>query len=524
MRIVATKSFRGRLMLALVTISLVAAGTRPTSAQDSASGYIASALRAMGGGDRLRAISDVTYTAVGTRQMVEQSERPSGPYFIDHFRVREVRDLDHHRARIEESHEAYAADQWWLQQSTPHTSTTVINDDVAATLADGKYAFAGGYLVQQNDEQFAFAPERVLLTAQAASDLHAGPDVLLHGVRHHVLAFTWKRAPCTLFINDATNLPWEIQWTRPYPYQTFLNAWGDVTTTLTYNGWTLEPYGVSYPREWTFERVGLPDQQFAIDELRFNTWPTDADLTVPAAIYAAHHGKLRTVSAIPLGLGGSTAPHELAPGILEYPGGWNVVFVKQDDGIVVIEAPWSPNYTQQAFDDGAKRYHAPIKAVITTSDSWPHIAGVRQAVARGILVYALDLNEPILRRLIAAPHQMEPDLLAQHPIPAKFHIVSDDLVVGVGSNRLEIVPYRTATGERQMIVYFPEHRLLYTSDLFSEDGNGGWFTPQYLHELVGAVERERLDVRNVFGMHYDVTPYATLTAYLQTFLRGKKSA
>ncbi len=303
-----------------------------------------------------------------------------------------------------------------------------------------------------------------------------------------------------------------------------MSAWGDVTTILTYNGWTLEPYGISYPREWTFERVGLPDQQFAIDELRFNTRPAGAELTVPADIYAAHHGRLRKVSAIPRGFGASTAPHEIAPGILEYPGGWNVAFVKQDDGIVVIEASCSPHYAQQAFDAAEKRYNARVKAVITTSDSWPHIAGVRQAVALGIPVYALDLNEPILNRIIAAPHRREPDLLAQHPVPAHFRIVHNDIVVGVGSNRLQIVPYRTATGERQMMVYFPEYQLLYTSDLFSKDGKGGWFTPQYLHEMIGAVEREHLDVRNVFGMHYDVTPYTTLTAYLHAFVHPKTSS
>jgi len=270
--------------------------------------------------------------------------------------------------------------------------------------------------------------------------------------------------------------------------------------------------------------VGLPDQQFAIDELRFNTRPAGAELTVPADIYAAHHGRLRKVSAIPRGFGASTAPHEIAPGILEYPGGWNVAFVKQDDGIVVIEASCSPHYAQQAFDAAEKRYNARVKAVITTSDSWPHIAGVRQAVALGIPVYALDLNEPILNRIIAAPHRREPDLLAQHPVPAHFRIVHNDIVVGVGSNRLQIVPYRTATGERQMMVYFPEYQLLYTSDLFSKDGKGGWFTPQYLHEMIGAVEREHLDVRNVFGMHYDVTPYTTLTAYLHAFVHPKTSS
>ncbi len=512
---------RNRIVVSCLLAAVAFSGARGDAASSPARSDISRSLAAMGGSAKLSALSGVEYTAVGTRMMVEQSERPTGPYFIDHLRLHEIRDLAHGRTRIEQADEGYAGDKWWLQQGKPPTATTIVNADVAVALTDGKYTFAGGFLVQQNEEQFAFAPERVLLTTQAAADLHALPDRVLHGMRHHVLAFTWHGSPCLLFINASSNMPWAIRWTRPYPYQTFLNAWGDITTTLTYNSWTLEPYGISYPREWTFERVGLPDQQLSIVQLHLNPLLDDAALNVPADIYATHHGKLRKVSAVPLGLGGAGPPHEIAPGILEYPGGWNMAFVKQDDGVIVIEAPWSPGYTQRALDAAQKRYGVPIKAVITTSDSWPHIAGVRQAVARGIPVYALDLNKPILTRLISAPHHMEPDLLAQHPRAAKFRLVRDDLQIGSGSNRLKIIPYRTATGERQMMVYFPEHQLLYTSDLFSGDGSGGWFTPQYLHEMIGVVQREHLSVNTVVGMHYDITPYTTIVSYLKGFLNAK---
>ncbi len=472
---------------------------------------------AMGGAQRLAGITALDYVAVGTRLMVEQSERPTGPYYIDHFRVHQTRDLGKFRTRIEQSDAGYAGDAWWLQQLDPPVTATVLNDDVAASDDAGKFAYAGGYLVQRNEEEYAFSPERVLQTARAATDLRALPDVTLHGVPHHVLAFSWKGAPCSLYLSAATNLPWMVRWTRAYPFQTFLNPWGDVTTSLTFNSWSLEPYGISYPREWTYERVDVPDEQFSIVQLHINPTLDDAKLTVPADIYATRHGHVRPVDAVPLGYGGSGPPHELAPGILEYPGGWNVAFVRQPDGVIVIEAPWSTNYTERALEEAKKRYGGPIKGVITTSDSWPHIAGVRQAVARGIPVYALDLNEPILKRLLAAPHRSRPDALALQPVAPKFHFVRANLTLGSGPNRLEIVPYRTATGERQMMVYFPEHRLLYTSDLFSGDGNGGWFTPQYLHEMTGAVTREHLSVDTIFGMHYDATPYASVVDYLKKF-------
>jgi len=506
--------FRAFVLFGTLFFSL--AGGAP--AADVPHAYLAAAMAAMGGEAKLRAIEAIEYRAVGTRMMVEQSERPSGPFVFDHFRVHEIRDLSRARTRIELTEEAYAADKWWLDQPEQPVRTVIINDDVSALMAAGKSAFAGGYYEQNNEEQFAFAPERLLLTAAAAADLRAQPDVVLHGVRHHVVSFSWKGAPCTLTISASTNLPWSIRWTRAYPYQTFLNAWGDVTSSITYNAWTFEPYGISYPREWTYVRVRLPDTQLAIVSLKINPALSDADLTVPADIYAAHHGKLRRVNAVPLGLAGSGKPHEIAPGILFYPGGWNVAFVKQGAGTIVIEAPWSTGYTQRAFDAAAKWSGRPVSAVITTSDSWPHIAGVRQAVARGIPVYALDLNVPILTRLVRAPHRQIPDLLAEHPVAPKFRVVGGDTFVGSGDDRLEIVPYRTTTGERQMMIYFPARRLLYTSDLFSGDGAGGWFTPQYLREMIGVVRREHLAVDTIWGMHYDPTPFHVVVEYLARFV------
>jgi len=485
-------------------------------AEGIAQAYLRSAMTAMGGESRLRGITAIEFRAVGTRMMVEQSERPSGPYFIDHFRLHEIRDIVRARSRIEQADEAYAGDQWWLDQTEPFTNTTVLNDDVAAMPADGTFTYAGGSLVQQNHEQFAFGPERLLQTAAAALDLRALPDTTLGGVRRHVVAFSWQSVPCRLTLDAHTGLPWSISWTRAYPYQTFLNAWGDVTSTLTYNSWTLEPYGLSYPREWTYERLGLPDTQFSIVSLKINSPLSDDDLTVPADIFAAHHHKVRPVSAVPLGYGGSGAAHEIAPGIFVIPGGWNVAFVVQPAGLIMLEAPWSPEYTQRAMDAAVKRYQRPVIGVITTSDSWPHIAGVRQAVARGIPVYALDLNLPILKRLVGAAHRQIPDLLAQHPMPANFRAVARRMALGTTDTAMEVIPYRTATGERQMIVYFPRLQLLYTSDLFAPDGDG-WFTPQYLHELTETVEREHLTVKTIFGMHYDPTPYRTVTEYLRAF-------
>ena len=136
---------------------------------------------------------------------------------------------------------------------------------------------------------------------------------------------------------------------------------------------------------------------------------------------------------------------ELAPGIDLYQGSWNVTLIKQEDGVVVLEAPFSPKFTEgvlvKARADNSGR---PIKAVLTTSNSWPHAAGVRQAVAEKLPVYLLDLNQPLLERMIAAPHRLQPDLLQTAPQRADWHVVAGKTEIGTGANRIVLYPLRGA--------------------------------------------------------------------------------
>ena len=507
---------RLRLFILAGVLALISPGA--ARADVSPNALLERAMAAMGGRERLESIHTIDYVALGYRDMVEQSVRPTGPYFLDYQTIRVRRDYEADRTVIDETHAAYGGDKWWLQQAAPTTYHVLVNVDVSAISIDGgKLGYGGASYASSEEDRSNFAPERLLLRAASASDLRTLPDQTMNGSAAHVLGYSLGGTICRLYLSARTGLPIAVDYVRAYPYNTFLNPWGDVDTRITYEAWNLEPGGVVYPRQWMRTRVGLPDNVLSITQLHFNAPLPPQDAAIPQDIYDAHHGKAVAVDDIPLGSRGSGPPYELAPGVLQTPGGWNVEFVRQDDGIVVIEAPWSGRYTQSSFDAAVKRYGAPIKAVVTTSDSWPHIAGVRQAAADGIPIYALDLNEPILTRLLAAPHVLHPDDLARKPRAPQFHFVRTPVTIGSGANRIVVVPYRTATAERQMMVWFPQRRLLYTSDLFAPDGEGGWFTPEYLHEFLQAVARENLHPVTIFGMHYTATPFADVVTALDKY-------
>jgi glyoxylase-like metal-dependent hydrolase (beta-lactamase superfamily II) len=217
-----------------------------------------------------------------------------------------------------------------------------------------------------------------------------------------------------------------------------------------------------------------------------------------------------TVEDWPLG-SASNPEQELAAGVVLVPGRWNVVEIRQPDGIVIIEGPISNKYSALVMADAEKRFPGmAIKAVITTSDAWPHIGGLREYAARGIPIYALDLNRTILEKLFRAPHGLQPDALTLHPKRPKVVYVAAKDRIGSGSNVIELIPMRTVTGERQMVIYLPERKLLYSSDAFQRSSSGEFFLPQTLSEVVDVVQREGLQVDTDVGMHLGPTPWEAI--------------
>ena len=210
---------------------------------------------------------------------------------------------------------------------------------------------------------------------------------------------------------------------------------------------------------------------------------------------------------------------QLAPGITLFPGAWNATLVKQEDGVVVLEAPLSGTYVAGVIAEAKKQYlNLPLTAVMSTSDSWPHVGGVRQAVALNLPVYILDLNKPLLDRLIAAKHELHPDLLAETPRGPVWRVVSQKTSLGSGENRMELYPLRGASTERQYLVYFPQHHLLYASDTLAINDDGTLYDPELMREVVEAVEREGLQVSTVFAMHQGPVPWTSAVALVKKAL------
>lgn len=448
--------------------------------------WVERGIAAMGGRQALETIAKGRFRTVGHSYMVEQSERPDGPFFTM-YEDREE-EIDYAKGSITGSVklQGIAAPTGFARKFTVETRT-----EPRSTSPD----------VYTAVERLAMGPERVLLVAAGAKDLAAGRDLVFQGVPHHTVRFHWGAVPVTVLLNADTGLPTAVETTMPRPG--FFRTWGDVTFQTLFGNWDLQAGKRLFPTLWTVKWNGTIIRDSSLVKAEFETG--DANREVPAPQLPAPFAPLEKFP------GRLT---EVVPGVSQIQSNFNMAAVEQPDGLVILEATTSPVF----FDAALKQFEAKypgkrIKAVASTTDAWPHFGGLRSAVARGIPVYALRRNRPILERFLRAPHEMEPDALSSHPTRPRFHWVDGPTEIGEGPTAVRLFPLLGEGSERMMAAYLPGAKLLYGSDLVQPQ-SGGFFSLGYLAELRNAVERERLEVQTVFAMHSVARPWSEVTTAL----------
>jgi hypothetical protein len=504
---------RHRVWISLVATSglCMAAGihseekvAEPGCAHESPQQCVTAALEAMGGRERLQNIASIRMETIGHTLLMEQSYRQA-PFITSYERDLITLDLANQRLFKQ-------AKLTW-PESDPNQS------DSDTTLVVG--AEGGVYRTKFGDspcslsdleaahDAMALGPARVLVTAADAADLHFEAPQVVRSTAHAVIAFTWKHVPVRVLLNPYNHLPDAVETTQVF--HDFWYFWGDVRQRIYFDNWKLVQ-GITFPTNSVEERNGAIWKSTQALNVEFN-------VEMDEKLFAMTPGAVKQSVASP-GWNHHFDVKEsksLAPGIDLFAGSWNATVVKEPDGLVILEAPISGLYTQGILNEARKRHPGShIIAVLSTSDSWPHTGGVRQAVSLGLPVYILDLNRPLLDKMMNAPHTLEPDAL-QNSTRAEalpWRIVAKKQELGSGPNRMELYPLRGASTERQYMVYFPEHRLLYASDTLALNDDGTLYDPELMFEVEQAVKRDNLNVDTVFAMHQGPLPWARVTALI----------
>jgi hypothetical protein len=464
------------------------------------------ALAAMGGRERLEAVKTLGLKSASHTLLVEQSYRQE-PFITAYARTVEQIDFAAQRLSIQ-THQTWPESDPGQSESD---TTLVVGPEGGVYRSDKSDSPASRAVIEAGRYSLALGPMRLLLNASGAADLHFESAQRVRSTLHPVLGFSWQGRPVRIMINPFNHLPDAVETVAVFYDHWY--QWGDVHQRIYWDNWQTV-HGIRYPTNEVEERNGIIWESRQVLDVDLNPAVDAAALKMDTQI--AQKGLQSPGWEAPF-----KAPEgiALAPGITLFPGSWNATVVKQDDGIMLLEAPLSGTYMAGVIDQ-AKRQSpdTPLRAVLSTSDSWPHVGGVRQAVALGLPVYILDLNKPLLERLVASPRRLHPDLLAQSPRPPVWRIVSQKVRVGTGANRMELYPLRGASTERQYMVYFPEHRLLYASDTLALNADGSLYAPELLREVMDAVQREHLTVTTVFAMHQGPVPWADVTALVEKAL------
>lgn len=452
------------------------------------------------GGDHWKTVSSLQYSGAGHGYAIEQSERPEGPYIPVHIKKSALLNYKDKQALITRNSIFY---------NQGGTTSFVLNEDAVAMKFRNGTMFPienGGMM----EDELNMTPEFVLFHALASDKLQYIKDTVFQEVPHAIIGFPYRNLyPVRLLINKESQFISGVEVTRPYTGD-MLDIWGDIKKLTLYSFWNLLNKELHYPLQSDVYINNWYYTSFLIDKWEVNVPVGRDSLNIPDSVKAKainnaasqREGYLATLNA---------HLREVAPGIWILPGPCHATVVEQPDGIILIEPNMSAEYGEILMEKAKALFpNKPIKATVSTSDAWLHFGGLRSLAAiPNITIYHPKRNTAILTKLLKSPHQLKPDALARVKKPSyTMKGVEDSLVVGTGPNRFIFYTFRSESGERMMMTYFPEHQLVYASDLFQAKGrNGTYFQPHYTWEVYTAIKQRNLQVKRLYGMHTGVTDF-----------------
>lgn len=333
-------------------------------------------------------------------------------------------------------------------------------------------------------------------------------------VKYFVLEFMVEGKKIKALINSLDYLPAVIEFTKYKSQDIYNNFWGDELTRINYSGWMITASGIKFPTRWIISSEDFPTNDIAFTELEMNPAVLADTFKIPDKVKETFL-KQKPKNRAEFAKGNNDGSTKLlTKGVYQSPGiekKYNSTIVKQSDGIVIIDAPFSSANSEIVMKKAKELFPGErIKAVVSSNQLWMHIAGLREYAADGIPIYLYKQNKDIVEKLMNASYLTEPDKLQKNKKEAVIRVISSRTSLGEGENRIEIIPVRTGTGQRTMAVYFPEKKSLYASDLYQPKRFARGFYSYYVNEVKSLVERENLDVEKVYSLHMTPIKYSDL--------------
>ncbi len=208
--------------------------------------------------------------------------------------------------------------------------------------------------------------------------------------------------------------------------------------------------------------------------------------------------------------GGAQMVEEIVPGvfqILNVTPLYNVMLVRQDEDVYVIEAPGDQTAYELVRDSAAAVLGGrEISALVLTHHHFDHSSNLWRYLASGTRVIAPAGHEAFVRSVAAAPRL---DASGAPPLEPEIELVEGRRMIGAGPNRFELIDAGpNPHAEEILIAHFPEHKLLWVPDIYGY--YPGFTPPPLLLSFADRFEELDLDVEIIATAHTELSSVAEL--------------
>lgn len=439
----------------------------------------------------LHQVENVQFNYISHKNWIEQSEKPEGPFIVSYEEGTETFELA--TANIARNYRSkHLQAKEWAEEG-------IMCSEAGCTLSMFGHTFPAPGMYQDEIENWALYHPEGLLNRLAENKSVAMVEVSHQGSPHFRFSFSEGERNFTLYVKADNFLLSTLEVEAAFPHHFFFSPWGKLTSRVEYGMYSFLPGGYRYPVQWDVYRKELPWKSVTLVDVAFNVPETDSLFQLPDYLKNVVRPKV-TIEDWYF----KQQVDTLSKGIYQLAGNWNVGVVELAESVMVLEAPLSAGYSEKIQGWVKEQFpKKPISQVICSSDAWPHVGGVAGYASTKTPIWMYDASIPLAEALIAASGKEQ---------KANFTGISGKQVVSDSERPFEITPIGGEGGDRYLAVYFPQEKILYTSDLvFKPDRQTGErFMPQYLTEIIALVEREGWEVETLFGMHLPATPYQAI--------------
>lgn len=451
------------------------------------------ALEALGGRDRVGAVSTLTLTGSGTNGNLGQNVAPDAelPIFDVTEFTRTV-DLAGGRGRHRQTRVATAPGA----NTQPQVQDFAVDGEVAFnTGADGAAARQTDLAAQ--DRRAEYLLHHPLGALRAAMDPAAQLTNLRNTGSLDVVDVKIPRGDSfTLALDAETHRPASVT------SMTDHTNLGDVALETAFADYQ-DVEGLMLPARITTRIDQYSTAEYRIASTRLNA--DTPDLSAPDAVKTAP----------PPAPTADVLVEEVGRGLWRLAGqSHHSVLVEFADHTELIEVPLNETRTLAVIARArALRPDKPLTRAIVTHHHFDHSAGIRAAIAEGLTLVTHEGNREFFEDLAARTHSLVPDALARAPQPVMIETVGDEAVVRDATQAMHLYHVRGSDhSETMLMAYFPADRVLVQADLL----NAANPNPARLPSLVENIRARNLRVSRHVPLHGPLMSQAEFTRLLKS--------